>query len=97
MRSIPRILQVGDIFRAERAMIPHVSLVHYMHSPVDDKSPRLPQTISHRGYKGKFPENTLRAIEGAIQAGTHALELDLRLSRDGVVVLSHVSKAYSHQ
>lgn len=53
--------------------------------------PGLPQIISHRGYKGKFPENTLAAVQGAVQAGTHALELDLHLSRDGVLVLSHVS------
>ncbi|KAF3401602.1 hypothetical protein F1880_010011 [Penicillium rolfsii] len=49
----------------------------------------LPQIISHRGYKGKFPENTLAAVQGAVQAGTHALEIDLHLSRDGVLVLSH--------
>jgi phosphatidylglycerol phospholipase C len=51
--------------------------------------PGLPQIISHRGYKGKFPENTLAAVQGAVQAGTHALEIDLHLSRDGVLVLSH--------
>lgn len=59
---------------------------HFLHSASD-----LPQTISHRGYKGRFPENTICAIDEAIKAGTHALELDLHLSRDGVVVLSHVS------
>ncbi|KAJ5403206.1 hypothetical protein N7509_003077 [Penicillium cosmopolitanum] len=57
---------------------------HFLHSDSD-----LPQTISHRGYKGRFPENTICAIDEAIKAGTHALELDLHLSRDGVVVLSH--------
>lgn len=51
----------------------------------------MPQIISHRGYKGKFPENTLCAVEKAVEAGTHALELDLHLTRDGEVVLSHVS------
>ncbi|OKP06951.1 hypothetical protein PENSUB_6134 [Penicillium subrubescens] len=71
-----------------------------IHSPPQErdsstKSPAptsgLPQIISHRGYKGKFPENTLAAVQGAVQAGTHALEIDLHLSRDGVLVLSHVS------
>jgi phosphatidylglycerol phospholipase C len=79
-----------------KSHLTNVSLAHYLHSPVDNESPRLPQTISHRGYKGKFPENTLCAIAGAIEAGTHALELDLRLSGDGVVVLSHVSDVLSH-
>ncbi|KAF7717409.1 Uncharacterized protein PECH_006445 [Penicillium ucsense] len=49
----------------------------------------LPQTISHRGYKSKFPENTLAAVKGATEAGTDALEIDLHLSRDGEIVLSH--------
>jgi glycerophosphoryl diester phosphodiesterase len=51
----------------------------------------LPQNIGHRGYKAAFPENTMAAFHGAVVAGAHALETDLHLSRDGVVVLSHVS------
>ena len=35
------------------------------------------------------PENTLEAFRRAVAAGAHALETDLRLSRDGVVVLMH--------
>lgn len=63
---------------------------HVLHSPVARASPRLPQAIAHRGFKGQYPENTLLSIDGAIRAGAHALELDLHISRDGVVVLSHV-------
>ena len=51
----------------------------------------MPQTISHRGYKAAFPENTMAAFSGAVDIGTHAIETDLHLSRDGVVVISHVS------
>ncbi|OHW94426.1 glycerophosphoryl diester phosphodiesterase, partial [Colletotrichum incanum] len=50
---------------------------------------RLPQAIAHRGFKSLYPENTLLAFRGALDAGAHALETDLHLSRDGVVVLSH--------
>ncbi|KAK4964103.1 hypothetical protein LTR28_004059 [Elasticomyces elasticus] len=50
---------------------------------------KLPQAIAHRGFKAKFPENTMGAFTGAIRAGAHAIETDLHLSKDGVVVISH--------
>ncbi|KAK7454331.1 glycerophosphoryl diester phosphodiesterase [Colletotrichum acutatum] len=51
---------------------------------------QLPQAIAHRGFKAQYPENTLLAFRAALdEAGAHALETDLHLSRDGVVVLSH--------
>ncbi|OHE99096.1 glycerophosphoryl diester phosphodiesterase [Colletotrichum orchidophilum] len=54
------------------------------------KLTRLPQTIAHRGFRAQYPENTLLAFRAALdEAGAHALETDLHLSRDGVVVLSH--------
>ena len=59
-------------------------------SPVAHACPRLPQAIAHRGFKGQYPENTILSIDGAIRAGAQALELDLHISRDGIVVLSHV-------
>lgn len=46
--------------------------------------------IAHRGYKATYPENSIQAFEGAVDAGAHALETDLHLTKDGVVVLSHV-------
>jgi hypothetical protein len=52
---------------------------------------RLPQTIAHRGYKAKHPENTMGAFQGAVEAGAHAIETDIHLTKDDVVVLSHVS------
>lgn len=56
-----------------------------------DPSRRLPQAIAHRGAKALWPENSMAAFKGAVGVGTHAIETDLHLSADGVVVLSHVS------
>ncbi|KAI1467950.1 PLC-like phosphodiesterase [Daldinia caldariorum] len=55
--------------------------------------PQLPpQAIAHRGYKALFPENTMLAFRAAVEAGAHAIETDLHLSRDGVVVIMHDHK-----
>ena len=56
----------------------------------DEHGRKIPQVIAHRGYKAKYPENSIQAFEAAVEAGAQALETDLHLSKDGVVVLSHV-------
>ncbi len=43
----------------------------------------------HRGASGWAPENTLPAFTKAMEMGADYCELDVRLSKDGVVVLSH--------
>ena len=43
----------------------------------------------HRGARAVRPENTLPAFEFAIASGVDALELDLAVTRDNVVVVSH--------
>ncbi|KAI8633969.1 PLC-like phosphodiesterase [Xylariaceae sp. FL1651] len=49
----------------------------------------LPQTIGHRGFKAAAPENTMMAFKAAVDAGVEAVETDLHLTRDGVIVLCH--------
>jgi glycerophosphoryl diester phosphodiesterase len=49
----------------------------------------LPVVVAHRGASTAFPENTLRAFEGAIDAGADVVELDVRLTADGVPVILH--------
>ncbi|WP_166432709.1 glycerophosphodiester phosphodiesterase [Luteimonas yindakuii] len=46
---------------------------------------------AHRGASTVAPENTLAAFQAAIDAGADAIELDVRLSADGVVVVFHDS------
>ncbi|HEY4049701.1 MAG TPA: glycerophosphodiester phosphodiesterase family protein [Acidobacteriaceae bacterium] len=43
----------------------------------------------HRGSRATRPENTLPAFEYAIQHGVDALELDLAVTKDNVLVVSH--------
>lgn len=44
---------------------------------------------AHRGGRGLAPENTLAAFEQAASLGVDTLELDIGLTADGVVVISH--------
>jgi glycerophosphoryl diester phosphodiesterase len=43
----------------------------------------------HRGARGHRPENTLPGFQYAIELGVDTLELDVGVSRDGVVVVHH--------
>lgn len=45
--------------------------------------------VAHRGSSGAHPEHTLTAYEKAVQEGADALECDVRLTRDGVLVCVH--------
>ena len=45
----------------------------------------------HRGARGLVPENTLEAFATALKIGVTTLELDLAMTKDGVLVVSHDS------
>jgi len=51
--------------------------------------PTSPLVVAHRGASLAWPENTLPSFEAAIAAGADAVELDVRLTADGVPVISH--------
>jgi glycerophosphoryl diester phosphodiesterase len=48
-----------------------------------------PYVISHRTNEGDSPENTLLGIERAVADGCDAVEVDVRATRDGALVLMH--------
>lgn len=48
-----------------------------------------PLVFGHRGGSRLAPENTLAAFDRAVAEGVHGLELDVRLSRDGEVMVCH--------
>src|SRR6266567_2778718 len=50
---------------------------------------KFPLAIGHRGASGHATENTLTAFARASDLGAEMWELDTRLTRDGVCVVSH--------
>jgi glycerophosphoryl diester phosphodiesterase len=48
-----------------------------------------PLIFAHRGASAYAPENTLAAFDAALRQGAHGIELDVKLSRDGQVVVIH--------
>ncbi|MFJ4909543.1 glycerophosphodiester phosphodiesterase [Streptomyces sp. NPDC093249] len=45
--------------------------------------------VGHRGDPYRVRENTLRSISSAVERGADAVEIDVRLTKDGVPVLLH--------
>ena len=43
----------------------------------------------HRGCRGLYPENSLIGFQKAIELGVQTLELDVVISKDNKVVVSH--------
>ncbi|MBQ7892930.1 MAG: glycerophosphodiester phosphodiesterase family protein, partial [Alistipes sp.] len=60
-------------------------IVAEIHNP----SSREVLVASHRGDWRNYPENSIPAIESVIRMGVDIMELDLKLTKDSVLVLCH--------
>ncbi len=49
----------------------------------------MTKIFAHRGYSALYPENTMLAFKQALAAGADGIELDVQLTKDGVVVICH--------
>ncbi len=50
------------------------------------------KVYAHRGYSGRYPENTMLAFQKAAATGCDGIELDVQLTKDNVVVVIHDEK-----
>ena len=48
-----------------------------------------PLVYAHRGDRSRAPDNTLEAFSLAVEAGAHGIELDVRPTADGELIVSH--------
>jgi len=58
-------------------------------APVWAAAPKAPLVQGHRGSRGTMPEDTLPAFKAALEAGVDVLEMDMAVTKDDVVVISH--------
>lgn len=49
--------------------------------------------IAHRGYSAKYLQNTEEAFLKAVEHGSGGIETDVRITKDGVLVVNHNSEA----
>ena len=60
-------------------------ILSILHDPSSD----YVLVAAHRGDWRNYPENSIPAIESVIRMGVDIMELDLKLTKDSVLVLSH--------
>ncbi len=56
---------------------------------MEQKDRLTPMRFAHRGLVQHAPENTIAAFEAAVRYGCEGIELDVRLSKDGVAIVVH--------
>jgi len=56
---------------------------------------RSPFLYAHRGYSSYANQNTMEAFYGAVLYGADLIEMDVRLTKDGVVVIYHDEYLYT--
>ncbi len=49
----------------------------------------MSKIFAHRGFSGKYPENTMLAFEKAVEIGVDGIELDVHLTKDNELVIIH--------
>lgn len=47
------------------------------------------RVFAHRGFSGRYPENTMLAFQKAYEVGCDGIELDVQLTKDDVIVIMH--------
>lgn len=76
------VVLVGSCIAVGQHQPPPVVALSYFDSPE-------PWVIAHRGGMAVWPENTLVAFEGSARLGVDVIEMDVRRSRDGHLVVIH--------
>ena len=77
----PKALPSASVEPANKAQ----KVIAALHDPAS----KYVVVVCHRGDWRNYPENSLGAIESVIRMGADVVEIDLKLTKDSVLVLSH--------
>lgn len=50
---------------------------------------KKPLNFAHRGFSGKYPENTMLAFQKAFEIGVDGIEIDIQLTKDQELIVIH--------
>ena len=50
---------------------------------------KKPLNFAHRGFSGKYPENTMLAFQKAFEVGVDGIEIDIQLTKDEELIVIH--------
>ena len=73
-------------------MIPALALCFLINGEVMSGEVMAFDIEAHRGGRALFPENTLQSFANALSMGVDTLELDIGVTSDGAIIVSHERK-----
>lgn len=91
-------ISVNVILRNEKVWTTKSLIEVYYPEVTENQRPSIPTSLhknenvlicAHRGYKKDSPENSMNAVTSAIEKGIDMVELDVRMTKDGKLVLMH--------
>ena len=85
-----RIILFGLVVLAAACSQPHyANRAEAIVAQIHDPQSKYVVVACHRGDWRNFPENSISALESIIRMGADIMELDLKMTKDSVLVLSH--------
>ena len=89
MKTILHIILLGLRFASCATAPRYANRAEAIVAQIHDPSSRYVVVTVHRGDWRNFPENSIPAIESIIRMGADIMELDLKMTADSVLILSH--------
>lgn len=91
MKKLIILTSVALLFAScsQEASKPYANRAEAIAAQIHNPDSKYVVVACHRGDWRNFPENSIPAIESIIRMGADIMELDLKMTKDSVLVLSH--------